>query len=123
MSDVERALEPIRLKLAATPGYSIRVSGQFEAQAEAERLIVLLSFVALAAMFLLLFLHFGSVNLSVQVLLSIPMAFVGAAIYIVASRQTMSVATLVGLISLGGIRSMPTKREGSARGRSSGGAR
>jgi Cu/Ag efflux pump CusA len=35
--------------------------------------------------------------------MSIPMAFVGAAAYIVASGQIMSVATLVGLISLGGI--------------------
>ncbi len=103
VADVERALEPIRKELAATPGYSIRVSGQFEAQAEAQRLIAVLSVVALAAMFLILFMHFGSVNLSLQVLMSIPMAFVGAAAYIVLSDQIMSVATLVGLISLGGI--------------------
>ena len=103
VADVEKALEPIRKKLAATPGYSIRVSGQFEAQAEATRRIGILSIVALVAMFLILYMHFKSVNLSIQVLLSIPMAFVGAVVYIVASQQTMTVATLVGLISLGGI--------------------
>jgi len=103
VADVERVLEPIRARIAATPGYSIRLSGQFEAQAEAERLIVVLSFVSLAAMFLLLYLQFRSVNLTLQVLTSIPMAFVGAASYVVISGQTMSVATLVGLISLGGI--------------------
>ncbi len=103
VADVERAIEPIRKSLAATPGYSIRLSGQFEAQAEAERRIVILSGVALAAMFLILFAHFRSVNLSLQVLASIPMAFVGAAAWIVASQQTLSVATLVGLVSLGGI--------------------
>ena len=103
VADVEKALEPIRRKLAATPGYSIRVSGQFEAQAEATRLITILSAISLAAMFLILFMHFRSINLSLQVLLSIPMAFVGAVAYIVLSGQTMSVATLVGLISLGGI--------------------
>jgi CzcA family heavy metal efflux pump len=103
VADVEKALEPIRAKLAAQPGYSIRLSGQFEAQAEATRLIIILSFVSLIAMFFILFLHFRSLNLSLQVMLSIPMAFIGAAAFIVASGQTMSVATLVGLISLGGI--------------------
>ncbi|MCW8131964.1 MAG: efflux RND transporter permease subunit [Planctomycetota bacterium] len=103
VADVERALEPIKQKLAGMPGYSIRLSGQFEAQAEAQRLLIVLSFVSLAAMFLILFLQFRSVNLSMQVLMSIPMAFVGAVTYIVLSGQTMSVATLVGLISLGGI--------------------
>ncbi|MBE7461937.1 MAG: efflux RND transporter permease subunit [Planctomycetes bacterium] len=103
VADVERALEPIRAKLAAQPGYSLKVSGQFEAQAEATRMIFALSFVSLAAMFLILYLHFRSVNLSLQVLLSIPMAFVGAVVYLVLSRQDISVATLVGLVSLGGI--------------------
>jgi len=103
VTDVEKALEPIRTRLAAMPGYSIRVSGQFEAQAEATRLITILSVVSLLGMFAILFMHFQSVNLSIQVMLSIPMAFVGAVAYIVLSRQTMSVATLVGLISLGGI--------------------
>jgi len=103
VGDVERALAPVKARLAATPGYSIRISGQFEAQAEAERLLIALSLVSLAAMFLILFMHFKSVNLSLQVMMGIPMAFVGAVAYIVLSGQTMSVATLVGLISLGGI--------------------
>jgi len=103
VDDVEKALEPIKARLATMPGYSIRVSGQHEAQAEAERLILVLSLVALVAMFLILFMHFRSVNLSLQVMMGIPMAFVGAVVYIVLSGQTLSVATLVGLVSLGGI--------------------
>jgi CzcA family heavy metal efflux pump len=103
VAEVEAALKPIREKLAATPGYSIQISGQFEAQAAATRLLVMLSTVSLALMFLILYLHFKSINLSLQVLLSIPMAFVGAAAYVVLSGQTLSVATLVGLVALGGI--------------------
>jgi len=103
VADVEKVLDPIRAKLATTPEYAIRVSGQFEAQAEATRLIFILSIISFVAMFLILYMHFKSVNLSAQVLLSIPMAFVGAVVYIVVSKQTMTVATLVGLISLGGI--------------------
>jgi len=85
------------------PGYTIRVSGQFEAQEKATRLITLLSVLSLLAMFGILYLHFRSANLALQVLMSIPMAFVGAAALVVLTGQPLSVATLVGLIALGGI--------------------
>src|SRR5204862_7356840 len=68
-----------------------------------ERLIVALSGIALVATESILFLHFKSLNIAVQVMLSIPMAFIGAAAYVVISKQTMSIATLVGLMSLGGM--------------------
>jgi Cu/Ag efflux pump CusA len=84
-------------------GYSVRIGGQFEARQEASRMIALFSLFSLAIMFLLLYFHFRSVNLSLQVLASVPMAFVGAVAWIVLSGQAVSVATLVGLISLGGI--------------------
>jgi len=101
VADVEQALDRVRAELP--PGYSIRVSGQFEAQAEAARIVALLSVLSLAAMFLLLFLHFRSANLALQTLLNIPMAFVGAVLFVVLTGQSVSIATLVGLISLGGI--------------------
>jgi len=105
VADVQRVLAPIRQELARQPGYSIRVGGQFESQQEATRLITLFGIVSLVAMFVVLYLHFRSINLSLQVLMSIPMAFIGAVVYIVLSGQTVSVATLVGFISLAGIAS------------------
>ena len=65
--------------------------------------MTLLSFLSLGVMFLLVYGHFRSVNLSIQTLLNIPMAFVGAVAFVVATDQSVSIATLVGLISLGGI--------------------
>ncbi|MFT5130260.1 MAG: CzcA family heavy metal efflux pump [Rhodothermales bacterium] len=105
VADVQKALAPVRERIGQLEGYRIEISGQFEAQQAATRRILLLSILSLAIMVLILYLHFGSLNLSLQVLASIPMAFVGAVIYIVVSNQTPSVATLVGLISLGGIAS------------------
>jgi CzcA family heavy metal efflux pump len=101
--DVERALEPIRAELAKSPGYSIRLSGQFEAQQEASRRLVWLTLFAFAAMFFILFGHYRSMNLAWQVMASIPMALIGAVVYLVLSKQTVSIAVLVGLISLAGI--------------------
>jgi len=101
VTDVDKALDDIRGNLA--PGYSIKISGQFEAQQKASRRILWLSILSVLCMILILYMHFGNINFSLQVMTSIPMAFVGAVAYITITQQTMSVATLVGLISLGGI--------------------
>lgn len=103
VSDVEDALESVRQRLGDLPGYSIRISGQFEAQAAATKRIIILSIFSIFIMGLILFLHFRSLNFTIQVLMSIPMAYIGAVAYMVISDQTLSVATMVGLISLGGI--------------------
>lgn len=103
VTDVKEALKPIEEGLSKKPGYSIRISGQFEAQEAAQNRIVILSLFSLMIMALILYMHFKSINFSVQVMMSIPMAFIGAAAYIVLSDQDMSIATLVGLISLGGV--------------------
>jgi CzcA family heavy metal efflux pump len=103
VGDVDRALEPVRKDLAARPGYSIRLSGQFEAQQEAQQRLALLSVLALATMFFILVGHYRSLNLAWQVMAKIPMAGIGAVLFIVATGQTVSVATIVGLIALAGI--------------------
>jgi HME family heavy-metal exporter len=54
-------------------------------------------------MFLVLYVHFKSINLAVQVMLAIPLAFIGAAIGIFMSGGVFSIATLVGFITLTGI--------------------
>jgi CzcA family heavy metal efflux pump len=105
VADVQAALVPIRQQLAESgrSEYSLVVSGQFEAQQAATRRIGLLSVMSLLMMVLILFMHFKSLNLSMQVLAGIPMAFIGAVAYILLSDQALSVATLVGLVSLAGI--------------------
>jgi len=101
VADVDKALEPMRSRLEA--GYSIRIAGQFEAQQEAAKRIVLLSAFALLAMFFILYTHYHSANLALQVLASIPMAIIGAVVAVVVTGQTVSIAVLVGVVSLAGI--------------------
>tara|TARA_R110002126_G_scaffold75704_8_gene188869 strand:- start:13906 stop:17133 length:3228 start_codon:yes stop_codon:yes gene_type:complete len=103
VTDVEAALEPIRAELAAMPGYAIRVSGQFEAQQKATRLIGTLSLVSLVLMIGILMMHFRSLRLSLLVLFTRPIAFIGAGAYVVLTSQELSVATLVGFIALLGM--------------------
>ncbi len=86
-------------------GYGLSLSVQFESQQAATRLILILGALSLVAMFAVLYSHFRSVQLVVQVMLNIPFAFIGSAIALWVAGVPFSVASLVGFISLCGIAS------------------
>jgi len=78
-------------------GYFITYGGQFESQESATRLIAILSLFSLAAMFLVLFAHFRSVPIVLQILLNIPPALVGGGGAVVPSGGPFSVAAVTKL--------------------------
>ncbi len=84
-------------------GYALSIGGQFEAQQSATRLIMILGSMSLVAMFAVLYSHFRSVQMVVQVMLNIPFAFIGSTAALWLAGETFSVASLVGFISLCGI--------------------
>jgi len=101
VEDMKRRLRPIQAELPT--GYFIEFGGQFESRQAATRTISLLFAAALAAMLLLLWNLFRSVNLALQVMIAVPMAFVGGVAALYLSGQTLTVAAMVGFISLCGI--------------------
>jgi HME family heavy-metal exporter len=101
VADIQRRLEPIRKRLPT--GYFIEYGGQFQSQQSASRLIAALFVVSLAGMFLVLFTMFRSVNFALQVMAALPMAFIGAVAAICLTGQTLTIASMVGFISLCGI--------------------
>lgn len=84
-------------------GYYVTYEGQFKSQQEASRLIALLALVSLAGVFVVLYSHFKSVKLALVIMGNIPMALVGSVAAIWLTDQTLSVASLVGFITLTGI--------------------
>ncbi len=91
-------------KVKMPQGYFRTIGGQFESQKAASRTIFLLSLLSLGAIFLVLLIHFGSFNLSLQVMfVEIPFAFVGAIFGIWCTTGVVSIASLVGLVTLCGI--------------------
>lgn len=101
---VQEARRRINEAIELPEGYYLTYGGQFESQAEASRLILFLSCISFAAMFLVLFLQFRSVSLALQVMMNIPLAFIGAVlgVYFLAGG-TFSIASMVGFIALTGI--------------------
>ena len=101
--DIQARLAPIQAELP--PGYFLEYGGQFESQRQATRMIGLLSLASLLGMFLTLYTLFRSTNLALQVLASLPMAAIGSVAAIVITGQSLTVASMVGFISLSGIAS------------------
>lgn len=105
--DLVSAVSEIQQRLAAEvklpEGYFVTYGGQFESQASASRLIAILSLFSLAGMFIVLYAHFRSVMFAVQIMLNIPMAFIGSVIGVLLMGGTLSIATMVGFITLTGI--------------------
>jgi HME family heavy-metal exporter len=83
----------------------VEYGGQFESQESATRMIGLLSIVSIACMFLALYTLFHSANLALQVLAALPMAAIGAVSALLVTGQSLTVASMVGFISLAGIAS------------------
>jgi Cu/Ag efflux pump CusA len=86
-------------------GYYVQYGGQFESQQSASRLILLLSLFSFAGVFLVLFSHFKSHQIVLQIMLNIPLALIGSVIAVIITGGVFSVATLVGFITLTGIAS------------------
>ena len=103
VTDIQSRIAPIQASLPT--GYFIEYGGQFESQKTATRMIAFLSLFSLAGMFLALYTLFRSVNMSLQVLAALPMAAIGAVAALVVTRQSLTVASMVGFISLSGIAS------------------
>lgn len=96
----------IRAAVAATPlpsGYFITMGGQFEAQEQASRTIALLSLASLSLIFLILYSRYQSPRLALMIMANIPLALVGSVVGLGLSGQPLSVAALVGFITLAGI--------------------
>ncbi|MGJ7491070.1 efflux RND transporter permease subunit [Variovorax sp. ZT4R33] len=103
LSDV---VADIRAAVAATKlpeGYFVTLGGQFQAQEEASRLIGVLSLVSLALMAVVLYSRYRSMVLSALIMANIPLALVGAVLGLWLSGQPLSVAALVGFITLAGV--------------------
>jgi HME family heavy-metal exporter len=105
-SDMARIIADIRQVLADNhlpEGYFVSLEGQFQAQEQATKLIAGLSLVSLALIFMVLYSRYQSVKLTAIIMGNIPMALIGSVIAMWLADITLSVASLVGFITLTGI--------------------
>lgn len=105
-TDMAAVVEAIRAELATFPlpeGYFTKLEGQFQAQEQASQLISMLALVSLTLIFLVLYSRYQSVKFALMIMGNIPLALVGGVVALWLAGQTLSVASLVGFITLAGI--------------------
>ncbi len=104
--DLAEVVQAIRAEVAqqALPeGYFTALEGQFQAQEQAAQLMALLAVISLVLIFMVLYSRYQSVVLAAIIMGNIPLALVGSVVALWLSGQPLSVAALVGLITLTGI--------------------
>lgn len=105
-SDMSAIVASIRDELAARPmpeGYFTSLEGQFQAQEQAMRLISLLAAISLLMIFLVLYSRYKSSALALMIMANIPLALVGSVVALKLAGLSLSVASLIGFITLAGI--------------------
>ena len=92
-----------KLLVPMPEGYFVEYGGQFEAQKSATMLIMLLATISVCGVFAVLYMLYPSVRICLQILNAVPTAFIGGVFALLITNQTLTVASLVGFVSLGGI--------------------
>ena len=100
---VAEARRTIGRDVALPPGYFLTWGGQFENQQRAMQRLAIILPATIGLILLLLFLTFGSLRLSLLVILDLPFALIGGVLALFVSGLYLSVPASVGFIALFGI--------------------
>lgn len=103
VSFVEEAKQKVSEKVKMPQGYWMKWGGQFENQQRAAERLSIVVPIAIALVFLLLYLTFGSLSLATMILSNIPLAMIGGVFALWVSGEYLSVPASVGFIALLGI--------------------
>ena len=104
-STVKEVQQKIQQRVKLPTGYYLTFGGQFESQQAASSKILWLSIFSFIGIFLVLYSHFKSGLMVAQIMLNIPLALIGSVAAVLLTGGTLSIASLVGFITLTGIAS------------------
>ena len=84
-------------------GYRVEYGGQFESEQSASRRLMVLGIGVIAGLFLLLVLAFGRPRDAILIMLNLPLALIGGVAGVFLAGGVLSVASMIGFITLFGI--------------------
>lgn len=102
-SFVGEAQNKMERELKLPPGYLISWGGQFENMNSAIRSLALVLPIALALIFVLLYMSFGSTSQALLIFSGVPFAMVGGIFALAAQKMPFSISAGIGLIALFGV--------------------
>jgi CzcA family heavy metal efflux pump len=105
--DMRGVVEDIRRAIQANvqfqPGYYVEYGGQFESAESTGRLLQVLGLVIVAGIAALLFFLFRSLRDTLLIMLNLPLALIGGALGVFLAGGTLSVASIIGFITVFGV--------------------
>jgi HME family heavy-metal exporter len=105
-TDMTKVVGAIRQELAATKlpeGFFTQLEGTFQSQEEATRMISALAVLSLGMIFAILYSRYRSAALAFIIMGNVPLALIGAVVALWIAGQPLSVASMIGFITLAGI--------------------
>lgn len=93
----------IRQNVQLPNGYFIQYGGQFEAEQNASNNLLVFSIVAAIAIAVLMFFSVKSLPATIAIMINLPLALVGGIVSILLTGGVMSIASLIGFITLFGV--------------------
>jgi CzcA family heavy metal efflux pump len=105
--DLGSVVDDIRAQIAKSvpmpAGYRVEYGGQFESQQSATERLTVLFVGVIAALFMLLVLAFGNARDAALVMINLPLALIGGVAGIFLAGGVLSIASMIGFITLFGI--------------------
>lgn len=89
--------------IALPQDYRIEYGGQFEAEAEASRTLLITSLFAVLIIFFLLYQEFRRLSIAAIILLNLPLALIGGVMSIYFTSGIVSIPAIIGFITLFGV--------------------
>ncbi len=100
---VNEARDVVANSVDLPPGFAIEFAGQYQQMQQASERLKIAIPSAVALIFLLLMLHFGRLDRTVIIMLSLPFGLIGGLWIVWLAGYNLSVAVAVGFIALGGV--------------------
>jgi Cu/Ag efflux pump CusA len=100
VNDCKKVVDPL---VGEVIGYRVDYGGQFQSAAEAGRIIAMLGIAVVIGIGFLLNLAFGSARDAALIMLNLPLALIGGVVGVFVSGGVLSVASLIGFVTVFGI--------------------
>ncbi len=105
--DLRSAIDEIKARLEGNidfpQEYYVEYGGQFESEQMATRMLTIFTLFAVVAIFLILYVEFGSFRSALFIMVNLPLALIGGIWAVYFTSGIISIASLVGFITLFGI--------------------
>ncbi|MBI1774044.1 MAG: efflux RND transporter permease subunit [Proteobacteria bacterium] len=103
MAAIVKGIEAQAAAMQMPSGYFVSIEGTYQAQQAATFRIGVLSLISLVLIFAILFTRYDSATLSLIIMANVPLSLIGSVIALWLMGGTLSLATMIGFITLVGI--------------------